>query len=288
MLNEVANYLLRAIARELNDPRTEQEQPPEFVSHEHLRRSDPPTYTSRVLALIPISDANPTRRFPIITVTLIILNVVAFFTIQPDFGTGLDAEKYFVKNVALPCQLEDRCPPAIIGVSIPDRDLGSFTWAMVLSTFLHAGFLHIGGNMLFLWIFGNNVEDFLGRFRYLLFYLAGGLAASLTQVFTHLGSAIPAVGASGAVAAVMGAYFVLYPRARVNVLVPIFFLLTVTQMSAWIVLGLWFAFQFLLSQPGVAWQAHAGGFVFGILAILLLGGRPHRPQFVWQPRPGVR
>jgi membrane associated rhomboid family serine protease len=150
--------------------------------------------------------------------------------------------------------------------------------------FLHAGFLHIIGNMLFLWVFGNNVEDHLGKWRFAAFYLAGGIAASLAHTFTHLDSVLPAVGASGAVAAVMGAYLVLYPHARVNVLVPIFFFLTVIQMSAFAVLGLWFVYQFLLGAQelagagGVAWMAHVGGFVFGVLGILALGGRPQRPR----------
>jgi membrane associated rhomboid family serine protease len=170
-------------------------------------------------------------------------------------------------------------------VGLPERDLVSFVGAIVFSTFLHAGLLHIAGNMLFLWIFGNNVEDHLGRVKYLAFYLLGGIAAGFAQVLAHLGPCsqadpapcTPAVGASGAVAAVMGAYFVLFPRARVNVLVPIIFIFTVVAMSAWVVLGLWFVFQLVLNQPGVAWEAHVGGFVFGVAAILLLGGRPHRP-----------
>jgi membrane associated rhomboid family serine protease len=152
--------------------------------------------------------------------------------------------------------------------------------------------LHIGGNMLFLWIFGNNVEDHLGRFRYVVFYLAGGAVAGFAQALSHLGTCsavdptpcVPAIGASGAIAAVMGAYFVLFPRARVNVLVPIFIIFTIVRMSAWVVLGLWFLFQIVVPQPGVAWEAHVGGFVFGVIAILLLGGRPQRPQpAVWRP-----
>jgi membrane associated rhomboid family serine protease len=129
--------------------------------------------------------------------------------------------------------------------------------------------------MLFLWVFGNNVEDWLGRFKYLLFYLAGGLVSSLVQMLSNIHSVIGAVGASGAVAAVLGAYLVLYPRARINVLVTFFFI-TFIPMSAWIVLLLWVAFQIFVPQPGVAWQAHVGGFVFGAIAIFLLGGRPQR------------
>jgi membrane associated rhomboid family serine protease len=248
-----------------------------------------------VLQLIPISDANPTKRFPVVTVALIVLNIVAFFTLEPSFGVGDDSTRYFARHVALPCQIDD-CPDRVQYVQgeepvrIPERNLLSFVGAMVFSTFLHAGFLHIAGNMLFLWVFGNNIEDFLGPVKYILFYLAAGIAASLAQIFTHLdgvASVIPAVGASGAIAGVMGAYIVLFPHARVNCLVPLFFIWTIIQLSAYIVLGIWFVLQFITGEgSGVAWMAHVGGFVFGALAILLLGGRPQRPHhLVYEPIP---
>jgi membrane associated rhomboid family serine protease len=245
-----------------------------------------------VLNLIPISDANPTRRFPIVTVGLIVANVIAFFQ-TPDLGQGVQAGPYFVEHAPIPCQLQDACrfdaiqfAPGVVE-RIPDRNLSSFLIAIVVSTFLHAGFLHIIGNMLFLWVFGNNVEDYLGRVKFLLFYLLGGIAAAFAHILTHLDDVIPSVGASGAVAAVMGAYLVLFPRARVNVLVPIFILWTIIQLSAWAVLGLWFLYQFLIGfqeaagTTGVAWMAHVGGFVYGVVIIYLLGGRPHK--FGWRP-----
>ncbi|MGH2693825.1 MAG: rhomboid family intramembrane serine protease [Actinomycetota bacterium] len=244
-----------------------------------------------MVSLIPISDANPTRRFPVVTIALIVANVIAFFQ-EPGLGEGLSGARYFFEQAPVPCQLEDTCPAAAPfgpGIPIPDRDLFSFLVAAVVSTFLHAGFLHIIGNMLFLWVFGNNVEDFLGPVKYLAFYLLGGIAAAFAHIVTHLDSQLPTVGASGAVAAVMGAYLVLYPRARVNVLVPIFFFFTILQMSAFAVLGLWFLYQFLIGAQelagpsGIAWLAHVGGFVFGVVAIFLVGGRPHRPHAVWQP-----
>jgi membrane associated rhomboid family serine protease len=241
-----------------------------------------------VLSLIPISDANPARRIPFVTLALIALNVVAFVQ-TPDLGTGSEAGVYFFETAPIPCQFQDECPNASIQldaagttVTIPDRDLGSFLWSVIFSTFLHGGLLHIGGNMLFLWIFGNNVEDYLGHVKYLLFYLAGGLAASFAHIFTHIDSIIPSVGASGAVAAVMGAYILLFPHARVKVLLPIFVFITVVQMSAVAVLGIWFLYQFLIGAQeltgatDIAWMAHVGGFVFGVAAIYLLGGRPHR------------
>lgn len=244
--------------------------------------------------MIPISDANPTKRFPIITVILIVANVLVFFLVEPDFGTSIEAEGYFVDHVAVPCQVESDCPNQLVQYGpdgpvkrIPDRSFLSFIGAMLLATFMHAGFLHIAGNMLFFWVFGNNIEDFLGRFKYLLFYLLGGLASGFAQVLTHLNgdsSLVPAVGASGAVAAVMGAYIVLYPRARVNVLLIVIIFFTVVQMPALVVLGLWFVLQFFTAEgSNVAWMAHVGGFVFGTVAIFLLGGRPQRPVPAWSP-----
>ncbi len=242
-----------------------------------------------MLGLIPISDSNPTRRVPVVTIGLIILNVAIFFQ-TPGMGTGFDGARYFVQNAPIPCQLEDACPSQVFGIGIPDRGIGSFLFSVVFSTFLHAGFLHLIGNMLFLWIFGNNVEDFLGHVKYLLFYLAGGIAATFAHIVTHMAEPIPSVGASGAVAAVMGAYILLFPHARVKVLIPIFVFFTVVQMSAVAVLGLWLVYQFLIAAQEasqgvteVAWMAHVGGFVFGLGIMFLLGGRPQKPTPMWSP-----
>ena len=242
-----------------------------------------------MVSLIPISDANPTRGFPVVTVALIVANIVAFFFLQPGFGTSPEATNYFAENVAVPCQLQDECPDRPVQyseetdpVDLPERSILSFIGAVLFSTFLHGGFLHIGGNMLFLWVFGNNIEDFLGKVKFLLFYLAAGIVAGFAHVLTNLEgipALLPAVGASGAVAGVMGAYLVLHPKARVNTLVALFFIWTVVQFSAWIVLGLWFVFQFFTSpDAGVAWMAHVGGFVFGAIAIFILGGRPQHDR----------
>jgi membrane associated rhomboid family serine protease len=243
-----------------------------------------------VLQLIPISDANPTSRTPVITLVLIAVNVLAFFFIQPGppsfAGGSISDERFFVETAPIPCQFEDECPGAVRGtrgpIEIPERTLPEFLFSLVFSAFLHGNILHIGGNMLFLWVFGNNVEDFLKPVKFILFYLLAALASGFAQVLTNLGSEVPAIGASGAVAGVLGAYFVLYPRAKVNVLVPIIFIWTILQLSAFVVLGLWFLYQFLVPQPGVAWQAHAGGFIFGAIIIFLFGGRPHPQRPVWQ------
>jgi membrane associated rhomboid family serine protease len=254
-----------------------------------------------VLSLIPISDANPTRRFPVVTIGLILANIIAFF--REPFAAGQGAlDRFFFEQAPIPCQLTEQCPDGVrlsaeIAVQIPQRSLSGFIVALVVSTFLHAGFLHLAGNMLFLWVFGNNIEDHLGRVKFILFYLLGGIAAAMAHVLWALrdlpctsenaGACVPAIGASGAVAAVMGAYLLLYPRARVNVLVPIIIIFTVVQMSAFLVLGLWFLYQFLIAaqesvgSTGVAWMAHVGGFVFGLVAIYLLGGRPHRAPPTW-------
>jgi membrane associated rhomboid family serine protease len=266
-----------------------------------------------VVQLIPISDVNPTRRFAFITVALIALNVIAFVQ-TPGFGLAERGTRYFYAEAPVPCQLEDECPDEVnlgtdeqgrpVVIQIPERGFTSFLLSTIISTFLHGGPLHLAGNMLFLWVFGNNVEDFLGRMKFILFYLAGGIAAAFAHVFWTLarapemctsaqpGACVPAVGASGAVAAVLGAYLLLYPRARVNVLVPIFILWTVIQLSAFAVLGLWFLYQFLIAAQEfsgateIAWMAHVGGFIYGVVVMFLLGGRPHRPRPAFAPEWG--
>jgi membrane associated rhomboid family serine protease len=166
---------------------------------------------------------------------------------------------------------------------------GQHGWAeartVLSSIFMHGGWLHLIFNMWFLWIFGDNVEDRLGHGRYLVLYLAAGAVASVVHVFANPFSTIPTVGASGAIAGVLGAYFVTYPRARVTTLIPIFVFIHIAELPAWLVLGMWFALQFLsgslalgttqASAGGVAWWAHIGGFAAGILLMPLLSvGRP--------------
>ena len=159
---------------------------------------------------------------------------------------------------------------------------------ILTSMFLHGGWLHLAFNLWFLWIFGDNVEDRLGHARYLFLYLAAGVAATLAHVFANPGSTLPAVGASGAIAGVLGAYLLAYPRARVTTLIPIFVFIHVTVLPAWVVLGMWFALQFLsgalalattqASAGGVAWWAHIGGFAAGVvlLPVLSIGRRRGR------------
>ena len=265
-----------------------------------------------MLSLIPIHDANPTRRRSFVTMILVGLCVAAWL-MTPGLGTTDESTEYFYEHAPVPCQaLEGQCPDQVsfsdgagneLTIDVDDPSMGPFILSMLFSTFLHGGFLHLAGNMVFLWVFGNNIEDHLGHVKYAIFYLLGGLAASAAHVLwslkdasqaclqnpacTEISPYVPSVGASGAVAAVMGAYIVLFPRARVRTLV-IFFFITVIEMSAFAVLALWFIYQFIIAAQEfagqvneVAWMAHVGGFVFGAIAIYILGGRPHRRQPAW-------
>ena len=215
--------------------------------------------------MIPIRDENPTRRFPFINYALIVINVLVFLW-QVSLGPGGEAVFYRLALV-----------PMDVTSSLDLGDLRS----ILISMFMHAGLMHLLGNMLYLWIFGDNVEDVLGHFRYLLFYLAGGFAASLTHILLYPSSTIPTVGASGAIAATLGAYLLLFPNRRVVTIIPFGFFLQVARIPAIIVLGFWFLLQLLegtlalgMAQlGGVAFWAHIGGFVFGMLFGPLLRSR---------------
>jgi membrane associated rhomboid family serine protease len=212
---------------------------------------------------IPLKDLNPSRTYPFINITLILANL-AVFIYQLGLQATLSQRAY--DAFFLPyCTVPARIPSFLAGHT-------GFEIAflpLVTSMFLHSGFLHIAGNMLFLWIFGDNVEDFFGHFSYLLFYLVCGIGAGLLHVFFNLHSSVPAIGASGAISGVMGAYILLYPRARILTLVVIFPL----PVPAVIFLGLWFLIQFLSGismigvrvSGGVAVWAHVGGFLLGML-----------------------
>jgi membrane associated rhomboid family serine protease len=222
--------------------------------------------------VIPLRDANPTRRFPFITLVLIGLNVAAFLLWEPITGSAQEQSLFFYCNWAIPREITSLEPIPEVAQACEGK---SVILSVFTSMFLHGGWLHIIGNMLFLWVFGNNVEDRMGHVVYLLFYLAAGVLAAYAQAAIGADSTVPLIGASGAVAGVLGAYIVMFPSARVLTLV-IFFFITVIELPALIVLGLWFvlqAFQGLGSLGGdvggVAWFAHIGGFVFGALVALL-------------------
>jgi membrane associated rhomboid family serine protease len=233
--------------------------------------------------MLPIKDNVPTRTFPVITVALIAANLVVWLWEL----SGPSVDDRVLHYGYYPCSLEGPCiAPAAAVHHLPWFE-GAFS-----SMFLHGSWLHIGGNMLFLWIFGNNVEDSLGRGRFLIWYVVAGLAAVALQTFITLrfsdaaGASIPNVGASGAIAGVLGAYFVLLPQASVLTL---FFFILLREIPAVVFLGLWFVFQlwdggFSILHPeaggGVAFFAHIGGFLFGALTIRLVAvRRPLRPAW---------
>jgi membrane associated rhomboid family serine protease len=207
---------------------------------------------------IPLKDLNPRRTFPIVNAALILANVVVF-VYQLTFP--VPALKQFVlANATIPA----RFPAALAG----HAPLEAAFLPLLTSMFLHAGIAHIVGNMLFLWIFGDNVEDFYGHFTYLVFYLVCGIGAGMLHVLFNWNSTLPSLGASGAISGVMGAYLILYPRSRVLTLVFIFLI----PIPAVVILVLWFVLQFasgvsslgMATSGGVAWWAHVGGFLLGM------------------------
>ena len=229
--------------------------------------------------MFPYRDDNPTLGTPVVTVLLIGLNVAAWVLLQ-----GMGAEPYLSQSVCelglIPGELLGRIPP---GLAVPVSETMACVvdpdheWYTPLSSmFLHGGWFHLIGNMWFLWLFGNNVEDSMGHYRYLVFYILSGLAAATAQTVVNPNSAIPMVGASGAISGVMGAYIVLYPRVRVHMLIVLGFFITRIVVPAFLMLGYWFLLQLLGGLPslgdetgGVAFWAHAGGFIAGAILILV-------------------
>lgn len=238
--------------------------------------------------MFPIRDHNPSEGTPYVTIGLITLNIL-LFVLTASWGGGM---------LRLWAEL------ALYPIAVVN---GQHVWGLVTHMFLHAGILHLGGNMLFLWIFGDNLEEQMGHVGFLLFYVACGLAAALAQIVTDPFSDIPMVGASGAIAGVMGGYLLMFPKAKVDVIAIIIILIKRFTMPAWIMLALWFVFQLFSGylmhggEGGVAYWAHSGGFVAGaLLAVPLFlrrGGRsfwdrtrghpPHPPTFVPTRIPAV-
>jgi len=215
--------------------------------------------------MIPLRDVIPSRTTPVVTISLITLNVLVFMY-ELSLGRALDA--FMLRYGLVPA---------------------AFSWMNVFtSMFLHGSFMHVAGNMLYLWIFGDNVEDRLGHARFLVFYLLCGVAAALAQTISVPDSMVPMVGASGAIAGVMGAYFVLYPRSRIVTLIPLFFFFQVIEVPAIWFLGIWFVMQFLsgvgsigaAATGGIAFWAHVAGFVAGITGVVVFR-RPERQRVEW-------
>lgn len=229
--------------------------------------------------MLPLRDNIPTSRTPYVTYILIAANLVVYFFWQRGGISlnGPDSVHYqcqLLEWAATPDELlgDKQALPGACGTDNAPTWLTPFT-----AMFMHGGLLHLGGNMLFLWIFGNNVEDAMGRAKFVLFYVLGGLAAFALHVVTDLHSTTPTLGASGAIAAVLGAYAVLFPRARVVTVIFIVFFFTLLELPALVVLGGWFLLQILSasmdSTGGVAYFAHIGGFAFGLLAVRLFAGK---------------
>jgi membrane associated rhomboid family serine protease len=244
--------------------------------------------------VFPLKDNIPTDRTAIVTIALIAINVIVYFVLQkggilsgPSDSGVVDygAIPYEITHPGKECaisaqQLVCEGQPGVAGTA-PDQPSTILT--VFSAMFMHGSILHLAGNMLFLWIFGNNVEDSMGPVKFIVFYLLGGVVALAGQVIIEPNAAVPTIGASGAVAAVLGGYILLYPRARVVTLIFIVFFFTILELPAMLILGFWFLQQvafgyFDLANPaggggGVAYFAHIGGFLFGLLAIKLLASR---------------
>ena len=216
--------------------------------------------------MIPLKDSTPRSSAPVITVALIIVNSVVFLY-QLTLPQRLE-HTFFMIYAMTPARVTHL-------IAAPGVPLQVALAPLFTSMFLHGGWLHLIGNMWFLWVFGDNVEDRLGHFSYLIFYLVCGLGAGLSHLLFNLGSTVPSLGASGAISGVLGAYIVLYPRARVLTLMPLIIFWFTLEIPAFLVLGYWFAIQFfsgvasvrMKQSAGVAWWAHIGGFLIGVLLV---------------------
>ncbi len=215
--------------------------------------------------MIPLRGTIPSKRPPVVNILMIIVNVLAFFF---ELSLGPKLPQFINSFAAVPAKIT-------FALDVGKISIQTFV-PVVTSMFLHGGWLHLGGNMLYLWIFGNNVEDKMGHARYLVFYLLCGAGATALHIYMEPSSHTPIVGASGAIAGVLGAYFLLFPHSRVLTLVPIYFFLQVVELPAMIFLGFWFVMQFFYGffslgleeiSGGVAWWAHVGGFTTGMVLV---------------------
>jgi len=243
--------------------------------------------------VIPIKDYNPARRFPVVTLVLIAINVGVYLFVQRPFDENTSQARCSYEVAAIPCEVVQGRPlteDEVVQTLQSDDDSAceertssddeavfpnkSVWLALLYSMFLHGSLLHLGGNMLFLWIFGNNIEDRMGLGGYVGFYLLAGLVASAAHILVQPDSTIPVVGASGAIAGVMGAYGVLFPNVKIRSLIILIILVLFRDIPAKWWLGFWFVTQFFTNpNEGVAWVAHVGGFVFGALVALFLRDR---------------
>ncbi|HET9232622.1 MAG TPA: rhomboid family intramembrane serine protease [Candidatus Eisenbacteria bacterium] len=226
--------------------------------------------------VIPLRDIQERQKFPIVNILLIGANLVLFLY---ELSLGANLEGFLRSSAFIPSRF-----------FLPDNT-ASDVQTLLLSMFLHGGWAHFLGNMLYLWIFGDNVEDRLGHALYLIFYVLSGVAATLAHAFLSPESTVPAIGASGAISGVLGAYLVIFPRARVITVIPLGFFLRMAELPALAVLGMWFVLQLLsgtaslaaasAQEGGVAWWAHIGGFVFGMILGFFFRGRRPQPRTGW-------
>ena len=216
--------------------------------------------------MIPIRDTNRSEKYPVINYGIIAITILAFIV---ELLQGQRLEEFIYLYGLVPARYAE---PQVAAHFTTSQEVLPF----LTSLFLHGGFLHLVGNMWFLYIFGDNVEGRLGHLRYLVFYVLCGLAAGASHLVLNWHSNVPTIGASGAIAGVMGAYLILYPRAKILTLLPIFFFYTYVEVPAFIFLGIWFLFQFVIAAAfaghpgGIAWGAHIGGFLFGIVFLKIL------------------
>jgi membrane associated rhomboid family serine protease len=231
--------------------------------------------------MIPLRDNIPSRKFPIINILLIVLNFIVFFY---ELSLGDGAEGLIFQYGIIPATLVKSI------VNINTSNISSLILPFFSAIFLHGGWYHILSNMLYLWIFGDNVEDRMGHFKYLIFYLICGFTSSIVHILTNISSSIPTIGASGAISGVLGAYFIIFPKARVMTILPFGFFLQIAAVPAFLFLGFWFISQTLngvaslavktYMTGGVAWWAHIGGFITGII-IGRRYRRQYRPYYGW-------
>ena len=251
--------------------------------------------------MFPFRDENPTERPAVITVAIIIANVLAFILLQ-----GAGAQGPLARSVCdlglIPAEILRNAKPGS-GVALGPGmyclvDAAPQYWTVLTSMFMHGGWLHLIGNMVFLWVFGNNIEDVMGHGKFLIFYLLCGVVAAATQTFVSPHSLVPMVGASGAISGVLGAYILLYPNVRVHTLILLPFFITTVALPAWVMLGYWILIQVLsglgslseIEKGGVAFFAHVGGFIAGLVLVKLFASedvlrrRPLQPAAYYRYR----
>ena len=229
--------------------------------------------------MIPFRDNVPSHTIPVVTVSLIVLNLIAFVY---ELSLGPDLLEWIDRFGVVPARV----------LNVSPASSGSVLLSFFTSLFLHGGWMHLIGNMWYLWIFGDNIEDRLGHLKYLLFYILSGLGASIVHIIFNPHSSLPSIGASGAIAGVLGAYLVSYPFARVLTLIPLLLFIQFVEIPAVFVLGLWFLFQLFsgttaitsgvannIEEGGVAWWAHIGGFLLGIVLLYALRPQPRQPVY---------